>query len=201
MRPPLRTVRPAALAVLRCSAIHLHRRPRRRHGPRHADRPCRSGRRRRDDRGGVTVEAAIALGAFGVVLAAALGGVAAAVTQVRCVDAAREAARLAALGDLAGAQRIAALIAPGSSLAVHTEGAQVRAEVDTAPPGGLIPGLRLSGEAFAFRETDAAADQLPADQKPADQKPAEQQKSERQKSERTQVPASSAPISTAVEHR
>jgi Flp pilus assembly protein TadG len=49
--------------------------------------------------GASTVEAAIAIAALVVVLVLCLAGVSAVLMQVRCVDAAREAARLAARGD------------------------------------------------------------------------------------------------------
>lgn len=102
------------------------------------------------------MEAALAMGAFGVVLAGALGGVSAAATQLHCVDAAREAARLAALGDRDGAVRVAARIAPGGALSIRADAGEIRAEVTAAPAGGLIPGLLLSGEAFAVPESGAA---------------------------------------------
>lgn len=108
-----------------------------------------------DDRGAVTVEAALALGAFVVVLAMALSAVAAAATQLHCVDAAREAARLAARGDLAGAQRLAAQIAPGSTLSVRRDGTEIRAEVTAEPAGGLLPGVYLRAFALALPESDA----------------------------------------------
>ncbi|MFI2562521.1 TadE family type IV pilus minor pilin, partial [Nocardia farcinica] len=61
-------------------------------------RPC--GRRVvGDECGAVTVEAAIALAAIMVVIVVCVGALLAASTQVRCVDAAREAARLEARGD------------------------------------------------------------------------------------------------------
>ncbi|HYN71172.1 MAG TPA: TadE family type IV pilus minor pilin, partial [Nakamurella sp.] len=45
------------------------------------------------DRGSVTVEAAVALASLVVVVAACLGGIGCMIGQVRCADAAREAAR------------------------------------------------------------------------------------------------------------
>ncbi|NEW58155.1 pilus assembly protein TadE, partial [Nocardia cyriacigeorgica] len=52
-----------------------------------------------NDSGAVTVEAAIALAAIVVAVVLCIGALLAASTQVRCIDAAREAARLAARGD------------------------------------------------------------------------------------------------------
>ncbi|MDM4141072.1 TadE family type IV pilus minor pilin, partial [Mycobacterium sp. FLAC0960] len=51
------------------------------------------------DAGTSTVEAALGIAALVVVLVLCLAGVTAVSMQVRCVDAAREAARLAARGD------------------------------------------------------------------------------------------------------
>lgn len=51
-------------------------------------------RRLSGDRGAVTVEAAIALFALVTVLALSFAGIAAVADQLRCTDAAREAARL-----------------------------------------------------------------------------------------------------------
>jgi len=51
------------------------------------------------DRGAVTVEAALALSTLVVFLALALGALAAVTESIRCVDAARELARLAARGE------------------------------------------------------------------------------------------------------
>lgn len=88
---------------------------------------------------------------------AGLAGVAAAATQVHCVDAAREAARTAALGDLAGAHRVTAEIAPGAELLIRRDGGELRAEV-TAPQSALLPGVHLHATAYAVPETaDRAA--------------------------------------------
>ena len=54
---------------------------------------------RSDDRGSVTVEAAIALCALIAVFGIAIAGVAAVADQLKCIDAAREATRLIARGD------------------------------------------------------------------------------------------------------
>ena len=67
---------------------------------------------RTDDRGAVTVEAALALCSLVIVLALALAAVYAVAAQLRCVDAAREAARLTARGEQARAEQLAKKIAP-----------------------------------------------------------------------------------------
>lgn len=111
------------------------------------------GRRQPDDRGMVTVEAAIAMASFVLVLGLALYGLAAAADQVRCVDAAREAARLVARGEPDRARATAERIAPpGADITIGVDGEHVRVDVRASPAGGLLPGLRLHGEAFAIRE-------------------------------------------------
>ncbi|MFF0541745.1 TadE family type IV pilus minor pilin [Nocardia thailandica] len=99
----------------------------------------------------MTVEAAIALAALVVVVALCLGAVLAASAQVRCVDAAREAARLAARGDRARAESAARQVAPaGAAVTLRTDGDRVVAVVTARAP--LLPGLELSGEAVAVLE-------------------------------------------------
>ena len=73
--------------------------------------------------GASTVEAALGIAALVVVLVLCLAGVTAVSMQVRCVDAAREAARLAARGDERSAVEAARRIAPGGALVqVHRDG-------------------------------------------------------------------------------
>ncbi|GAA5048003.1 TadE family type IV pilus minor pilin [Nocardia callitridis] len=99
----------------------------------------------------MTVEAAIALAAVVVVVVLCVGALLAASTQVRCVDAAREAARLAARGDDARASSAAARIAPpGAGVGVRVEGDHVVARVSAHSP--LLPLLVLRAEAIAARE-------------------------------------------------
>lgn len=81
----------------------------------------------------------------------ALGALAAMVTQVRCVDSAREAARLAARGDDRGAADAATGLGPdGMVVQVHRDGAYVIARVTARAP--LLPGLSLEAEAVAAVE-------------------------------------------------
>jgi hypothetical protein len=112
-------------------------------------------RRKHDDRGSVTVEAAIALSAFFIVLGLALGSLSVAADQVRCVDAAREAARLIARGEADRADDAVAQIAPaGAEISVSTEGDHIHVGVQATPVGGEILVLHVHGEAFAIREPD-----------------------------------------------
>lgn len=119
--------------------------------------PTRRGRRKPDrDGGAVTVEAAIALASFVAVLALALGAISAAIDQLRCIDAAREAARLVARGEPDRARAAAAEIAPGSAaIAITVWGDTIRVDVRAAPVNGLLPGLDLHAEAYAIAEPAA----------------------------------------------
>ncbi|MFB7721006.1 TadE family type IV pilus minor pilin [Nocardia sp. NPDC056100] len=97
-----------------------------------------------------TVEAAIALAALVTVLVLCIAALLAVSAQVRCVDAAREAARLTARGEAAKAvpagQRVAP---PHASITVRSEGDLVVAVVTVRAP--LLP-LTLRAEAVAVRE-------------------------------------------------
>jgi len=105
------------------------------------------------DRGGVTVEAAMALAVLAVVLVTCLAGVACVIAQVRCADAAREAARLAGRGDAAAAAAAVAVLAPdGASLSLGGSGELVTATVVMEAIGGLLPGVTIRASASAARE-------------------------------------------------
>jgi|1186.fasta_scaffold312659_3 hypothetical protein len=121
---------------------------------------ARRGRRGDDhDSGAVTVEAAIALGAFITVLALALGAISAAIDQLRCIDAAREAARLVARGESERARAVAADIAPTSAnVTITVQGDRIEVEVRAEPVNGLLPGLQLHGAAFAIAEPGSTED-------------------------------------------
>ncbi|MVU79496.1 pilus assembly protein TadE [Nocardia sp. ET3-3] len=97
-----------------------------------------------------TVEAAIALAALVAVLVLGLGALLAVSAQVRCVDAAREAARLAARGDRAAAVPAARRVAPpGARVELRSEGDLIVAEVSARAQ--LLP-LTLHAAAVAARE-------------------------------------------------
>lgn len=86
-----------------------------------------------------------------VVLIACLAGLSAMAVQVRCIDAAREAARLAARGDRAVAVDAAHRIGPGSAVVdVRDDGAFVVATVTARSP--LWLDIAITGEAVAARE-------------------------------------------------
>ncbi|NEW53754.1 pilus assembly protein TadE [Nocardia cyriacigeorgica] len=107
-----------------------------------------------NDSGAVTVEAAIALAAIVVAVVLCIGALLAASTQVRCIDAAREAARLAARGDSVNAFPAARAIAPpGAEVSVRREGPHILATVRAGTP--LLPLLELHAEALATPEPGA----------------------------------------------
>ena len=108
---------------------------------------------RRDD-GAVTVEAAIAMAAVVTVVVLCVGAVAAVSAQVRCIDAAREAARLAARGDRAAAESVAARIAPSDAdIELRGDGDFVVATVRSKV--ALLPFVELSADAVAAHEPEA----------------------------------------------
>ncbi|MGW2665831.1 TadE family type IV pilus minor pilin [Nocardia tengchongensis] len=97
-----------------------------------------------------TVEAAIALAALVAVLVLGVGALLAVSAQVRCVDAAREAARLAARGENESAVATAHRVAPpGARVAIHLEGDLVVAEVTAR--AALVP-ITLRAAAVAAQE-------------------------------------------------
>jgi hypothetical protein len=121
----------------------------------------------------VTVEAAIAIGSLVAVLAVVLAAVGAVVAQVRCVDAAGEAARRASRDDVAGAQALARDLPGGTEVRVEPEGDLVHVVVRVPPLGGALPGLRVAAEAVAAREPAVAAPTGEADDTAPDGSPAQ----------------------------
>lgn len=104
-----------------------------------------------DDTGAATVEAAFALAALVAVLVLCVAGIGAVSAQVRCIDAAREAARLAARGDAAAATAAVPRIAPaGATIVLRFEGDLVVATVSAA--SALLPGVAIHAEAVSAVE-------------------------------------------------
>ncbi|WP_029289778.1 TadE family type IV pilus minor pilin [Cellulomonas sp. HZM] len=111
----------------------------------------RAGGRGGDERGSVTAELAIGFPVVVLALVAALGVVAAGSAQLRCADAARAGARLAALGQagdvVSSAQRLAG---EGASVTVADDGSWTTVTVRRAVPGvGWLGGLDASASASA----------------------------------------------------
>ncbi|MBP1817783.1 hypothetical protein J3E61_001346 [Mycobacterium sp. OAE908] len=80
-----------------------------------------------------------------------MSGLTAVSMQVRCVDAAREAARLAARGDDGSAAVAAQRIAPdGAAVQLRRDGELVVASVTARSP--LLPGVTIAADAVAALE-------------------------------------------------
>jgi hypothetical protein len=85
------------------------------------------------------------------VLVSCLAGLTAMALQVRCVDAAREAARLAARGDERGASEAARMVGPaGAGLEIRRSDGRVVARVVARSP--LLPRVTIEAEAVAAVE-------------------------------------------------
>jgi hypothetical protein len=96
----------------------------------------------------VTVEAAVAVCGLVVVLAIGVAAVMAVVGQLRCTDAAREAARLVARGEEGRAGGVAGAIAPaGARVVVRREGDGAWVEVVVSRLG-----VELRARAYAVLE-------------------------------------------------
>lgn len=97
------------------------------------------------------MEAALGIAALVVVLALCVAGVTAVSMQVRCIDAAREAARLVARGDDGQAQTAAERIAPPDAvLQLRRDGDFTVARVSA--DSLLLPGITISAEAVSVVE-------------------------------------------------
>jgi hypothetical protein len=114
---------------------------------------------RRDERGAVTAELAMALPMLVVVTCALAWLLALGSTQLRLVDAAREVARAVARGDdQESALEVGRRVAPeGARFTVFSEGGQVVVSVaaqagDRGPAESLLPDLPLRAEATALAE-------------------------------------------------
>lgn len=103
------------------------------------------------DAGFATVEAALAIATLVATLLLCAAGISALATQIQCVDAAREAARLAARGDeiraIAAAQRVGPR---GGRVSIRREGDYIVGRVDADIR--LLPGIRAAAEAVAVVE-------------------------------------------------
>lgn len=93
----------------------------------------------------------MAIATLVVVLLLCGSGVVAVSLQVRCIDAAREAARLAARGDDTGLGAAARLAPTGASVDVRREGEYLIARVTARSV--MLPGLVIGGEAVALAES------------------------------------------------
>jgi Flp pilus assembly protein TadG len=107
-----------------------------------------------DDRGAVTVEAAIAVCALVAVFGLVLAGMAAVVDQMRCTDAATLAARALARGTPdSTVEQLVHMTAPeGATTSVERVEGAVVVRVSVRPVGGLLPGVVVRAEARAELE-------------------------------------------------
>jgi hypothetical protein len=97
------------------------------------------------------VEAALGIATLVVVLVLCLAGVTAVSMQVRCVDAAREAARLAARGDERSAVDVARRLAPtGAQVQLRRDGDFLVATV--VAHSKLLPTLDIAARAVSAAE-------------------------------------------------
>ncbi|MEZ0362881.1 TadE family type IV pilus minor pilin [Mycobacterium sp. pUA109] len=93
----------------------------------------------------------MAIAALVAVLALCVAGVTAVAMQVRCIDAAREAARLAARGDDRAAVAVARQIAPGgATVGLRRDGGFVVATVTAR--SNLLPALAITGSGVSAVE-------------------------------------------------
>lgn len=100
------------------------------------------------------MEAAFAIASIVAVIVVCIGAVVSVTMHIGCVDAAREAARLAARGDGAQAVSVGQRVGPdGARVTVTEDGEFFVARVEVESP---LPGLTLSAEAVAAAETVAA---------------------------------------------
>jgi hypothetical protein len=115
-----------------------------------------------NDRGAVTVEAALGICSVVAVFVMVLTGICWMVQYLRCTDAAVEAARLVARGDGQRAGAAVARIAPaGATLNVMVRGDEISVEVRAPPLGDLAPRLTMSSQAFAVLEPGAGEQEQP----------------------------------------
>lgn len=107
-----------------------------------------------DEGGMVTVEAAYALTAIVAVLIIGVGAIGAVITEIRCTDAAREVARLAAAGDSGARAAGARLVGAGAVITISENGERIVVTVTDRVLS--LPGVTMSARAEAVREPDGA---------------------------------------------
>jgi len=106
-----------------------------------------------NDSGMATVEAAMAIVGLVLVLTLGVATITAVIDQLRCTDAAREAARLIARGEPERADSAVRAMAPQDAhMTVRTDGDTINVEVSANPMANLLPGLHLTARAYAVLE-------------------------------------------------
>lgn len=110
------------------------------------------------DEGSVTVEAALGLAGLTVVTVLLVAALTLLTGQLRCTDAAREAARLLARGEpQEAAAAVHEIAPPDASLAIEQTGDVIEVEVAAHPAGGLLPAVHLKATAYALAEPGTEA--------------------------------------------
>ncbi|MBY6678494.1 pilus biosynthesis protein TadE [Rhodococcus sp. BP-332] len=97
----------------------------------------------------MTVEAALAISSIVAVLVLCLGALVTVTEHIRCIDAAREGARLSALGDESAVTSATVVAPPGARVTVTRVGDLVTVRVESSSP---LPGLTVSASAVATAE-------------------------------------------------
>ncbi|HZB48304.1 MAG TPA: TadE family type IV pilus minor pilin [Mycobacteriales bacterium] len=109
-----------------------------------------------------TAELAVALPVLVVLVAAAMTAISVLAAQLRCVDAAREAARAAARGESTAVVRsLAQRSGPdGSEVQVAAGDREVQVTVSAVadPVGGLLPSIDVHATAVALREPESTVE-------------------------------------------
>jgi len=116
------------------------------------------GRHRgKGEAGSTTAELAVGLPGLVLLTFAGIGAVSAVLTQLQCVDAAREAARAAARGE-SGVVAGGRVAPPGSAVVVVIEGDVARATVRARPRplGRRLPAITITASAVAAIEPGGA---------------------------------------------
>ncbi|OXM70498.1 TadE family type IV pilus minor pilin [Amycolatopsis vastitatis] len=110
----------------------------------------------------MTVEAALGLAGLAVMTVLLVAGLTVLTSQLRCTDAAREAARLLARGQPHEAAAVVHRIAPaGASLTVQQRGDAISVQVTARPAGRLLPAVHLDATAYAVAEPGTEAGNAP----------------------------------------
>jgi hypothetical protein len=112
----------------------------------------------REDEGSVTVEAALGLAGLTVVTVLLVAGLTLLTSQLRCTDAAREAARLLARGQPdEAAAAVHEIAPPEANLAFERIGDEITVRITAHPAAGLLPAIHLNATAYAVAEPDTEA--------------------------------------------
>ena len=97
------------------------------------------------------MEAAVAVTSLVAVLILCIAGLTAVATQVRCLDSAREVARLAARGDGAAGGEARGIAPAGAAVEVRRDGGFIVARVSVRSP--VLPGIVIVWEAVSAVES------------------------------------------------